>query len=121
MTKEQVNSFITNKQQITKCHSDINILNMNEFQNKTKTDSWHTYYAPLLADLFLYSYEAEFIQGRLKKNKNKSALAFNFTFRYIDNVLPLNNSRFGDFIDRIYPIELEIKDTTDTDRLAFIH
>ena len=25
-------------------------------------------------------------------------------------------SRFGDFVDRIYPIELEIKDTTDTDR-----
>jgi hypothetical protein len=30
----------------------------------------------------------------------------------------LNNSRFGDFVDRIYPIELEIKDTTDTDRSA---
>ena len=29
--------------------------------------------------------------------------------------LSLNNSRLGDFIDRIYPIELEIKDTTDTD------
>jgi hypothetical protein len=26
--------------------------------------------------------------------------------------------RFGDFVDRIYPIELEIKDTTDTDRSA---
>jgi hypothetical protein len=33
--------------------------------------------------------------------------------RYIDDVLLLNNSRFGDFVDRIYPIELEIKDTTD--------
>jgi hypothetical protein len=42
------------------------------------------------------------------------ARSFNFTFRYIDNVLSLNNSRFGDFVDRIYPIELEIKDTTDT-------
>ena len=30
----------------------------------------------------------------------------------------LNNSRFGDFIGRIYPIELEIKDITDTDRSA---
>jgi hypothetical protein len=38
---------------------------------------------------------------------------FNFTFRYIDNVLSLNNSRFGDFVERIYPIELEIKDTTE--------
>jgi hypothetical protein len=25
---------------------------------------------------------------------------------------------FGDFVDRIYPIELEIKDTTDTDSSA---
>jgi hypothetical protein len=25
---------------------------------------------------------------------------------------------FGDFVDRIYPNELEIKDTTDTDRSA---
>jgi hypothetical protein len=42
----------------------------------------------------------------------------NNTFRYIDDVLSLNNSRFGDFVDRIYPIELEIKDTTDTDTSA---
>jgi hypothetical protein len=28
------------------------------------------------------------------------------------------DSRFGDFVDRIYPIELEIKDTKDTDRSA---
>jgi hypothetical protein len=65
--------------------------------------------------LFLYSYEADFIDGLLKKNEKKLARSFNFTFRYIDDVLSLNNSRFGDFVDRIYPIELEIKDTTDTD------
>jgi hypothetical protein len=41
-----------------------------------------------------------------------------FTFRYIDDVLSLNNSRYGDFVDRIYPIELEIKDTTNTDTSA---
>ena len=44
--------------------------------------------------------------------------SFNFTFRYIDDVLSLNNSKFGDFVDRIFPIELEIKDTSDTDRSA---
>jgi hypothetical protein len=73
---------------------------------------------PLLADLFLYSYEADFIQGLLKKNEKKLARSFNFTFRYIDDVLSLNNSRFGDFVDRIYHIELEIKDTTNTDTSA---
>ena len=72
--------------------------------------------APLLADQFLYSYEADFIQGLLKKNEKKLPRSFNFMFRYIDDILSLNNSRFGDSVDRIYPIELEIKDTTDTDR-----
>jgi hypothetical protein len=32
--------------------------------------------------------------------------------------LLLNNSKLNDFIDRIYPIELEIKVTTDTTRSA---
>ena len=77
-----------------------------------------THCAPLLADLFLYSHEADFIQGLLEKNEKKLTRSFNFTFRYIDDVLSLNNSRFGDFVDRIYPIELEIKDTTYTDRSA---
>ena len=74
--------------------------------------------APLLADLFLYSYEADFIHGLLKKNKKKLARSFNFTFRYIDGVLSLNNSKPSDFVNRSYPIELEIKDTTNTARSA---
>ena len=69
----------------------------------------------LLVDLFLYSYEAAFVQGLLKKNEKKLARSFNLTFRYIDDVFSLNNSRFCDFVDHIYPIELKIKDTTDTD------
>jgi hypothetical protein len=36
----------------------------------------------------------------------------------MDDVISINNSRFGDFVDRIYPIELEIKDTTNADRSA---
>jgi hypothetical protein len=54
----------------------------------------------------------------LTKNEKKLARSFNFMFRYIDDVLSLNNSRFGDFVDRIYPIEFELKNTTDTDRSA---
>jgi hypothetical protein len=71
---------------------------------------------PLVADLFLYSYEKDFTQGLLQKNEKKIARSFKFTFRYINDVLSLNNYRFSDFVDRIYCIELEIKDTTDTDR-----
>ena len=74
--------------------------------------------APLLADLFLYSYEADFIQGLLKKNQKKLARSFHFMFRYIDDVLSLNNSRFGDFVGRINPNELQITHTPDTDTSA---
>ena len=88
---------------------------VNVFFNRRR----HTYgykLCSLLTDLFLYSYEADFIQGLLEKNERKLARSFHFTFSYIDDVLSLNNFRLGDFVDRIYPIALEIKDTTDTDR-----
>lgn len=74
--------------------------------------------APLLADLFLYSYEAEFIQGLLQQNQKKLARSFNFTYRFIDDVLSLGNPNFGDYLHLIYPDELEIKDTTESDRSA---
>ena len=62
---------------------------------------------------FHFIAQADFIQGLLKKNEQKLVRSFIFTFHYIDDVISLNNSRIGDFINRIYPIEL---DTTDTDR-----
>ena len=37
-----------------------------------------------------------------------------FTFCYKYDAASLNNSKFGNFVDRIYPIDLEIKHTTDT-------
>ena len=39
-------------------------------------------------------------------------------FRYIVYVLSLNNSKFGDYVNRIYLQELEIKDIPDTDRFV---
>ena len=70
--------------------------------------------APLLADLFLYSYESEFLQKLVKDKKIHEARAFNFTYRYIDDVLSINNSKFAEFLPLIYPPELEVKETTDT-------
>ena len=66
---------------------------------------------------FLYAYEEDFILELLKKTEKTLARSFNFMFLYINDVLSLNN-KFGDFFDRRYPIELEIKDTTDTARSA---
>ena len=74
--------------------------------------------APLLADLFLYSYEAEFIQKLLREKKKSLAVTFNSTFRYIDDVLSINNDSFHSYVDLIYPCELEIKDTTESSTSA---
>ena len=74
--------------------------------------------ALLLADLFLYSYEAEFIQKLLHEKKKSLAVAFNSTFRYIDDILSINNNQFHSYVDSIYPNELEIKDTTDCSTTA---
>ena len=74
--------------------------------------------APLLADLFLFSYEADFIQRLFSSNEKTVAKSFNFTYRYIDDVLSLNNPKFSDYLDAIYPSELEIKDTTESSNSA---
>ena len=50
--------------------------------------------APLFADLFLHSYEAEFVQKLLWDNNKKLPVSFNHTFRYIDDVLSINDHIF---------------------------
>ena len=74
--------------------------------------------APLLADIFLYSYEAEFMQSLLSTGKKKFASQFNFTYRYIDDVLSINNQVFENYLGQMYPAELEIKDTTESNTSA---
>ena len=70
--------------------------------------------APLLADIFLYSYEADFIQSLLSAGKKHLASRFNLTYRYIDDVLSINNPEFENYLGQMYPAELEIKDTTES-------
>jgi hypothetical protein len=70
--------------------------------------------APLLADLFQHYYEEYFLQVFLKNKHRNLAQTFNSSFRFIDHVLSLNHSRFGDYL--IYPNEFEVKDATDTQK-----
>ena len=70
--------------------------------------------APLLGDIFLYSYEEEFIQSLLSNGEKKIASQFNFTYRYIDYVLSINNPDFENYLGQMYPAELKIKDTTES-------
>jgi len=74
--------------------------------------------APLLADLFLHSYKADIVQDLLCKEKKKLAESFYYTFRYIDDVLSLNNKNFSNFLHLIYPVELVVKDKTDSPNSA---
>ena len=53
--------------------------------------------APLLVDLFLFLYESDFLEELLKLLKQKQkqlAQSFNFSFRYIDDVLSLKQFSF---------------------------
>ena len=65
--------------------------------------------APLLADIFLYSYEAEFIQSLLSTGRKRLASQFNFTYRYIDDVLSIYNPDFENYLGQMYPLKLRSK------------
>ena len=78
-----------------------------------------TYCAPLLADVFLFSDESEFIQSLLSTGRKQFASRFNFTYRYIDDVLSINNPEFENYLGQRYPVELEIKDTTESTTSAY--
>ena len=54
----------------------------------------------------------------MQRKEKTLAQSFGFTFRYIDDFLSLNNSKFCDYVDRIYSAELEIKATAETERSA---
>ena len=74
--------------------------------------------APLLADLFLYSYENEFLDKLIKEGERKLARRFNLSYRYIDDLISFNNKRFKEFISDIYPKELTISETTESTSVA---
>ena len=69
--------------------------------------------APFLTDLFLYSYEVEFVRSMKKSNK-KLAKAFNLTSRLIDNLISINNPRFKQFLKDTYPEELVVSETSES-------
>ena len=46
---------------------------------------------PSLADLFLYSYENEFLDKLIKEAKRKLARKFNLSYRYTDDIISFNS------------------------------
>ena len=74
--------------------------------------------ASLLADLFLYSYENEFLDKLIREGKRKLARKFNLSYHYIDDFISFNNTRFKEFISDIYSKELTISGTTESTSIA---
>ena len=50
----------------------------------------------------------------LSTGKKKLASRFNLIYRYIDDVLSINNPDFENYLGQMYPAELAIKDTTES-------
>ena len=75
--------------------------------------------APFLANLFLYSYEHEWMMGK-KKSDIQLAKAFSRSTRYIDDLLTINNNGLMiQYMSEIYPEELELKhENSDDDQHA---
>ena len=59
--------------------------------------------APLLADLFLYSYENEVLDNMIRSGHRRLARSFNLCYRYIDDLIVFNNKKFLDYLKEIYP------------------
>ena len=80
---------------------EFRVFNWQHFSWFSRHSHGHKLY-PSLSDIFLYSYEAEFIQFLLSAGRMRLASQFNFTYRYIDE----------NYLGQMYPPELEMKDTT---------
>ena len=74
--------------------------------------------APLLADLFLYSYKSEFLDNMIRGGHRKLARSFNLCYRYIDDLIVFNNKKFGDYVKEIYPSQLTVEKANTSDDLA---
>ena len=74
------------------------------------TESWSagmgTNCAPLVAHLFLFCYERDFIASLSDFKQAEIIEAFKSTSRYVDDLLNIDNPYFEGMVNRIYPSEL---------------
>ena len=77
-----------------------------------------TNYAPLVADLFLFCYERDFMKSLSRGNQADIVDAFNSASRYLDDLLIIDNIYFDQLVDRIYPTELQLNRANSSDTEA---
>ena len=74
--------------------------------------------APLVADLFLFCYERDFMVS-LSDDKQADVIdAFNTTSRYLNDILNINKVYFDNIVSQIYPSELQLNTTNTSDTEA---
>ena len=74
--------------------------------------------APLLADLFLYSYENGFLDNMIRSSHRRLARSFNLCYRYTDGLIVFNNKKFLDNLRERYPSQLTVEKANKSDHLA---
>ena len=74
--------------------------------------------APLLADLFLYSYENEFLDNMIRSGHRRLARSFNLCCRYINNLIVFNDTKFLDYLKEIYSSQVTVEKANKSDYLA---
>ena len=72
--------------------------------------------ASLIADVFLYCYEKDFMSNLHKSKKLYLVDKFNDTSRYLDDILTIGNSEFEQHISDIYPAELQLNKANACDK-----
>ena len=74
--------------------------------------------APLVADLFLYCYERDFMDSRNHDNQSDVIEAFNSTSRCLDDLLNIGRPYFEGMVDQIYPPEQQLNKANISDTEA---
>ena len=74
-----------------------------------------TYCAPLVADLFLFCYERDFMLSLSDNNQSDVIEAFNSTSRYLDDLINIDNPYFEQMVGQIYPTELQLNKANSSD------
>ena len=72
----------------------------------------------LVADLFLFCYERDFMLSLSEDNQSGVIEAFNSTSRYLDDLLNIDNNFFDSMVNRIYPSELQLNKANVSDAEA---
>ena len=74
--------------------------------------------APLVADLFLYCYERDFMDSLNHDNQADVIEAFNSISRCLDDLLNIDNPYFEGMVNQIYPPELQLNKANISDTEA---